>query len=451
MKKGYDMSRILIKNAIVATMDETRPLIFDHDVWIEGKTIARIARAGSHPPQPQNWQEIDAGGRVLMPGFINAHMHFYSTFARGFARVMPSANFLEVLRHLWWRLDMALTPEDNYYSALLACIAAIKSGTTTMIDHHASPGAITGSLAALKRAVTDAGLRAALCYEVTDRNGPKGAQEGIAENMSFIHALAADPDERFAALFGLHASFTLAPETLEAAARAVAGKKVGFHLHVAEDAADQRDSLEKYGKRVVRRLYEHGILGSSTICAHCVHIDQDERELLQKTDTMVVHNPQSNMNNAVGAMDLTALVNQGVLVGLGTDAMTTNMREELRSGLWLFKHNRKDPSAGFTEVPRLLFAGNAQIAKRLWPTLGLGRIVEGARSDLALMDYIPATPMNADNVMGHVIFGISQASVHTTIASGRVLMLDGRLTTLNEADIALAARALAERLWQRIP
>ena len=445
------MSSILIKNAIIMTLDDRGRLLTDHNVLIEGEKVSRIYQNTENFPIPPDAHVIDAGGKVLMPGFINSHMHFYSTFARGFNRVPPSANFVEVLHNLWWRLDMALTPEDNYYSTLVACIAAIKSGTTTLIDHHASPGAIRGSLSSLRKAVTDAGLRAALCYELTDRNGEKGVRDGIDENMAFINSLRDHPDDRFAALFGLHASFTLSSPTLEAVRLETRGKNVGFHIHVAEDAADQRDSLEKYGKRVISRLNDHGILGPSTICAHCVHIDDEERELLRRTGTMVVHNPQSNMNNAVGAMDLAGLLAKGVLVGLGTDAMTTNMREEMRSGLWLFKHNLRDPSAGFFELPELLLHNNARIAARLWPSLGLGTIAEGAKADVVLMDYVPATPLREDNVTGHVVFGLSGAAVNTTIASGRVLMQEGILTTINETDVAVAARALAAKMWDRIP
>ena len=444
------MASILIKNARIITLDERQPLLADHDVLVENASISHIARAGSLLT-PFDAQVIDAGGRVLMPGFINAHMHFYSTFARGFTRVPPAANFVEVLRNLWWRLDSALTIEEVYFSALVACVAAIKSGTTTLIDHHASPGAVLGSLPALRRAVSDAGLRAALCYELSDRNGEECVRQGLAENISWINELAAKPDEHFAALFGLHASFTLSTDTLNRVARECQGKKNGFHIHVAEDIADQQDALEKYGKRVIRRLHEHGILGPSSICAHCVHIDDEERGLLRDTDTMVVHNPQSNMNNAVGTMDLASLLKQGILVGLGTDAMTTNMREELRSALWLFKHHQKNPSGGFAEVPPLLMQHNARIAARLWPTLNLGKIAQGARADLILLDYIPATPLSEENITGHMVFGISQATVNSTIVAGRLLMRDGVLTTLDEAEISRTASMLAAKLWKRIP
>jgi cytosine/adenosine deaminase-related metal-dependent hydrolase len=156
------------------------------------------------------------------------------------------------------------------------------------------------------------------------------------------------------------------------------------------------------------------------------------------------------MNNAVGIADIVALMARNVLVGLGTDAMTTNMLEELRVALWGQHLAARNPSTGFSEATGALFSNNPKIARRLFH-LPLGELREGSTGDVVLMDYDPATPLTGDNCIGHLVFGISQAAVDTTIVGGRVLMENKRLDLdLDEERINARARELAERLWNRL-
>jgi cytosine/adenosine deaminase-related metal-dependent hydrolase len=253
-----------------------------------------------------------------------------------------------------------------------------------------------------------------------------------------------------AALFGLHAAFTLKNATLEKAAVLGHELGVGFHIHVAEAQSDQDFSQSHHRKRVVQRLNEFGILGPQSIAAHCVHVNSREIDLLAETETAVVHNPQSNLNNAVGIADVLALMQRGVLVGLGTDAMTTNMLEELRVALWAQHIRAQNPSVGFSEVVSALFANNPQIAARAFG-LPLGELRAGCVGDAVIVDYDPPTPLSADNAFGHIVFGISQAAVDTTIVGGRVLMENRRLALdLDEPRINARARELAAKLWKRL-
>jgi putative selenium metabolism protein SsnA len=385
----------------------------------------------------------------VMPGFINAHMHFYSTMVRGLGKAKPSRNFQEVLENLWWRLDRRLMLEDCYYSALLPLLDAIRQGTTTLIDHHASPSAITGSLRRIAYAVRETGLRASLCYEVSDRDGVERAEEGIQENIDFIRWSQAEGDDRFRALFGLHAAFTLSDATLDRAARTAADLGVGCHIHTAEAQSDQEFNQERYGLRVVERLHRHGVLGPNSIAAHCVHVNDRELELLAETGTAVVHNPQSNLNNAVGIADILSMNHKGVLVGLGTDAMTVNMREEVRVALWAQHLRHDNPSVGFVEALSTLLFHNARIAARYWDC-GLGELKEGHAADVVLIDYIPPTPLDESTFLGHFAFGISQAPVDTTIAGGRVLMAGKQLLLdIDEEAVCRRSRELAADLWER--
>ena len=438
---------ILIKDGTVVTLGERNTILKQHSLLLRDDKIERIAPTSEFADVEAD-TEIDASGQLVLPGFINTHTHFYSALSRGLGKVPPSKNFVEVLQNLWWRLDRQLTPEDCYYSALVSCIDAIKHGTTTLIDHHASEGHVRGTLWEIEKAVLETGVRASLCFELTDREGSQIAEDGIAENVAFIEEKQRENSSRIKALFGLHAAFTIEDDTLAQAVQKGAELGAGFHIHTAEDQADQDHSMKKHGMRVVQRLHKFGVLGPRTICAHCIHVDENERNLLAETDTIGVHLPQSNMNNAVGVADLVGLVSEGILYGLGTDSMTNNMLEELRVALWAQHLSKNNPSVGFTEVVDSLLVNNQKIISRYWND-GIGELKEGYKADIVLMDYASPTPFNEDTFYGHIVFGIAHSSARTTIANGRILMRDHQLVDIDEERIAARAAELAQALWDR--
>ena len=440
-------TRLLIHNGTILTFGTPCRVLEGQALLIEDGRIARIAPKDSLTGPFD--KVIDAGGQVVMPGLVNAHMHFYSTLVRGLGKMAPSTTFQEVLDNLWWRLDRQLTLDDVEMSAQIVLLDAIRKGTTTLVDHHASPFAITGSLDRIAKAVKATGVRASLCYEVSDRDGEAIATEGLEENVAFARRCAKENDPFLRALFGLHAAFTLSDASLDRAATLGRDLGIGFHVHVAEAASDVAVNLQKYGLTPAARLHAHGLLGEQSIAAHAVHVTDADIDLLAASDTFVAHNPQSNQNNAVGIADLLRLTGRGVRVGLGTDAMTVNMLEEIRVALWA-QHLRQDnPSCGFMAVADTLFVRNPELVSRMWG-FPIGTLQEGAAADLILVDYHPPTPLNGDTVLGHLIFGLSQATVDTTICAGRVLMEGKRLSLdVDEAALAAKSRDLATRLWDR--
>ena len=439
--------RTLIQNGTIITFGKSCQVLEDHALLLEGDRITRIApKAAIQGPFDR---VLDAKGKVVMPGLINAHMHFYSTLVRGLGKAAPSCNFQEVLENLWWRLDKKLSLDDTYYSAKVMLVEAIKKGTTTLIDHHASPGAVRGSLDLIAKAVKETGLRASLCYELSDRDGDQVTEAGLEENTAFARRCKQENDPQLRAHFGLHAAFTISDKTMARASELGHSLGVGFHVHVAEAASDVAHNVKRYGKRVVERLDAHGILGEKTMAAHCVHIEQSEVETLARTRTMVATNTQSNLNNAVGVVDLVRLQSAGVLAGLGTDAMTVSMLEETRVALWAQHLRANNPSCAFMEVAGALTANNPEIASRVWG-FPIGELKEGAAADVILMDYLPPTPLDSGTVLGHLIFGISQAVVDTTICGGRILMEGRKLAIdLDEVEMAKRSRELAVKLWDR--
>ncbi len=328
-------------------------------------------------------------------------------------------------------------------------INAIRHGTTTLIDHHASPTAVRGSLMTIANAVKETGLRASLCYEVSDRDGEKTAQDGLDENAEFIKYSQQLKSPFINGMFGLHASFTINDKTLDKASKLAHDLNAGFHVHCAEAASDEDYNEKHFGMRVAERFEKFGILGPKSIAVHCVHINEKEMDLIARTNTMVAHNPQSNMNNAVGIAPVLKMMEKGILVGLGTDAMTVNMTEELRMALWLQHLGQKDPSCGFMEVTGMLFNNNAKIAKNVFG-IPVGAIQEGFVGDVILVDYHPPTPLDETTALGHLVYGISQSFVDTTIVNGKVLMENKKLLLdIDEAAIAAKAVELTKSLWNR--
>ena len=420
-------------------------LIHDDRIADLGPTADMVAR---YP----DVERRDARGRLLMPGNICAHTHFYGAFARGMAIPGPAPkDFPEILEKLWWPLDKALEDEDVHASALVMLVEAIKHGTTTLIDHHASPNAIEGSLNTIAEAVEQSGLRAVLCYEVTDRNGEAGAKAGIRENVRFIQRAQSEKIAagRVSATFGLHASLTLSESTLEACRQAVP-QGVGFHIHVAEHEVDEYDSLAKSGVRVVDRLQRHGMLGPHSIIVHGVHVDAREVNLLAETGTWVTHQPRSNMNNGVGVAQVESMLRAGVNVCMGTDGFSSTMWEEWKTAYLLHKAWNRDPRRmSGSDVIRIGVYNNARLAGIFFPDAPLGVLAPGAYADLIFVDYHPHTPLTAENLPWQILFGFHESMVTTTIVAGKVLMRDRQLLSLDEAAIAAQARKLAPGVWER--
>jgi len=452
---------MLITNGRIVTFGQANEIIEKGAVRIEGALITDMGDAARLKAAYPEDKVVDAGGQLVMPGNLCGHTHFYGAFARGMAIPGdPPRDFPEILGKLWWRLDRALLEEDVKYSALVCLVDAIKHGTTTLIDHHASPSAIDGSLDLIAEAVIGAGLRASLCYEVTDRNGRDEARAGIAENVRFSESQIANRKSQIAASFGLHASLTLSDETLADCVAAASLSSppqaggteggLGFHIHAAEGIADQEDSLRRSGKRVIERLHDAGILGPKSILAHCIHVDAWEMEILRDTGTWVTHQPRSNMNNAVGVAPVETMLRGGVKVGMGNDGFSNNMWAEWKAAYLVHKLWHGDPRrANGYDIMQMAVTNNAALARVFWPDAPVGELSPGAYADLILVDYHPFTQLTAGNLPWHILFGFEASAVTSTMVAGKWLMRDRELLTLDEAAIAAKARELSTQTWKR--
>ena len=438
---------MLVTNAALITWEPTNRILDHHAILIENDRIKDIGTQKKLLDKYPNEELLDARGQYVMPGNICAHTHFYGAFARGMAIPGPAPkDFPEILQKLWWPLDRSLDAQSIRYSVLPCLVDAIKHGTTTLFDHHASPNAIDGSLDIIAEVVEGAGLRAVLCYEVTDRDGKSKMKAGIQENVRFI---TETKGPLLAGTFGLHASLTLSDSSLDLCRQSVPDD-IGFHIHTAEHEADEYDSLNKTGVRVIDRLQKHGILGPKTITAHGVHFDAREMQILAETGTWLSHQPRSNMNNGVGVAQIGSMLRTGIKVCLGNDGFSNAMWEEWKTAYLVHKVHHRDPRRmGGYEVAQIAIYNNAALASIFFPDAPIGQLILGAYADLIFVDYHPNTPLTSGNLPWHIIFGFQQSMVTTTIVGGKVLMKDGELLTLDEKEIGAKAREIAPKVWER--
>jgi putative selenium metabolism protein SsnA len=408
------------------------------EVLVDEGRVAEVTGPGTASP---DGERMDATGCLVVPGNVCAHHHLYSALARGMPyRLPPPEDFVQVLRRVWWRLDRALDLAGVRASALAGGADALLAGTTTIVDHHAAPNAVEGSLEAVAGALGELGARSVLCYEVSDRDGPGAAAAGVEENRRFLKDRSI-PLAR--GMVGAHASFTLSEETLAACVDAARDARVGIHVHVAEDTADEADAVSRFGRRVVDRLAEAGALDERSLLAHCLHLDPAELALVTEAGATAVHNARSNMNNRVGHMAIEAF---GKLA-MGTDGIDGDMFAESASASWRAREAVASTAPAWA-LDRL--AESARVAGAAFDEPDLGRLVPGAPADLVVLEYDPPTPVDADNLAGHWVYGLSGRHVRDVLVAGEPVVLGRRLTRVDERELRARSREQAERLWRRM-
>jgi len=384
---------------------------------------------------------IDVEGRLILPGLVNLHHHFYSALAVGLRPTGPITDFRSNLAHFWWPLDSALGSHEVEVSTRLTLVECLKHGVTTVFDHHASPFCAQGILDKIAVCVEEAGLNAVLALEVSDRNGEALRDASLEENLRFLGQRGEHRHVR--GVMGLHANFTLSEISLERVAAALPEGE-GVHIHCGEAAEDATFCRDAGYAGPVERLDRSGLLNHRTILAHGVHLTPGELDTIQHSEAFLVHNPESNCKNAVGELSAKA---SGY--GLGTDGMTSSMLGTLRFAFLRRRGLSPDPEYSPDAVLRALFTVNARAAS-LYLDDVVGILSPGARADVAVFDYIPLTPIDEGNLAGHLIFGAHAARAHYVLGSGAVLLWKGKPITLREDEIRGEAAALAPQLFARI-
>ncbi|MGY0157871.1 putative aminohydrolase SsnA [Edwardsiella tarda] len=437
---------LILKN-VTAVQFEPAQVREGVDIAIDGAEIHAIGD-NLHAQFPDA-QVKEMHGRLVMPGIVCAHNHFYSGLSRGImANIAPCPDFISTLKNLWWRLDRALDEESLYYSGLICSLEAIKSGCTAVIDHHASPNYIAGSLATLRKGFLKAGLRGMTCFETTDRNGgTRELQQGVEENIRFaqlIDEAKAKGSEPYLveAHIGAHAPFTVSNAGLEMLAEALRATGRGLHIHAAEDRYDVSHSHDKYGQDLVVRLAEYGLINDKTLLAHGLYLSDEDIRILNEQDAFLVHNARSNMNNHVGYNQRLAQFRN---LALGTDGIGADMFEELKFAF--FKHRDAGGPLWPDSFTRFLYNGNQLLNRNFGARFG--RLEAGYKADLTICDYPSPTPLAAQNIGGHLAFGLGSSSVHSVMVEG-VMVYEDRAFPFDIEPIYAEARKVAARMWQRM-
>ncbi len=390
----------------------------------------RFIREDEKNQLPNDIQEVQCEGKYAIKSFVNAHHHAYSALATGMPQPKEAPqNFLEILQKIWWKLDKALTKEMIEISAATTAISSTKNGVSYVIDHHASPFAISGSLNSMALQFETTGLNHLLCYEISDRDGVVIRDQGLAETETYL--------QNRQGLVGLHAAFTLSDDSLLQAQRLSYKHQSGVHIHVAEGAYDQKYNLEKYGKRVIDRLTDFGLLDfDKSILAHCIHIDENERKCIADSKAWVVQNPESNLNNQVGFFNSDLLDTKTML---GTDGMHSNL---MRSAQWAYFAGLGKDSIDIPKAYNRLRNAHNYLAANNFRGDG--------ENNLCIFDSNAPTPLTQSNFLGHFFFAFENRQIESLIVNGKFAMKDKLMLNIDEDLVMKEARKLAQILWKKI-
>lgn len=442
-----NLTDILVKNGLIVTMDEDRRIIEKGSIEIEDK---RIKRVGKSSGREEAEEVIDAGGKIVMPGLICSHTHTYGLLLRAAPLdINPPSDLVQILQRVWWPVDEAMTQSDARASAMAACLEFMKAGTTLFVDTYSGPNSIGRSLDMISSAIGKSGLRAFIGFEATERHTRAEGARGMQENIRFLKKIRKKNKSRVQGLVSLHASFTISNELLRHARRVSRRFDAPITIHASEGQVDLQHNLQMYGKRTVERLYDVGVLSPNTVLTHCVHVNDDEISLIERTGARVAHNPMSNMLNGVGVAPVPKMLESGTPVGLGNDGYIFDGFENLRSAYLIHKANAQDPRV-ITPTQALEMA-TINGAKLYGLEKQLGSIEVGKLGDIIIInpDSLP-TPLRRENVIEHLINSIQGRDVETVIVDGRLLMREERVITLDEEEVVEMSRKSAEKIWRKL-
>jgi len=437
--------KLLVNGGTTVTMDARRRVIHDSAVAIEDGRITAVGPSDSVSAGFAADEVIDAKGCLVMPGLICSHTHLYGVALRGSALgIRPPSDFLQILQRVWWPVDEHLTDADAYATALAAGAESLMNGTTCFADTYSAPNAIGGSLDHIAKAVNEVGIRGLISFEATERRSSREGRRGLDENLRFI---ASRGKGRAMGMLSLHASFTVSDELISRAVAACDKQRVPLTIHVSEGPNDSYHNMERYGRRTVERLQDRGLLSRRAVLAHCVHLSEDEIEVVRKSSASVAHNPMSNMLNAVGVAPLLQMIDKGVNVGLGNDGYVFDMFENMRAAYLLQRVARRDPNQPSPQQVVEMCTVNAAKAYGL---SSLGSISEGKKADVLVMKpTFMATPYTG-SVYGYIVNGLRGADVRDVVVDGEVVVREKKPTKIDlEQSQKLVLRTM-NSLWKRL-
>ncbi len=424
----------LIKGALIIPIDEDSPDYFKGDLLVEGDEIAAIS---CYPEQltGDNLRVIDADNLIMMPGLVNTHGHAAMSLLRGYADDLP---LIEWLEKKIWPVEARLQADDVYWGTMLSILEMIKGGTTTFTDMYFFMDQVAEAAAECK-------IRSVLARGMVAVSG-NGA-EILQDSEALIERWHGRENGRININLGPHAPYTCPPDFLTQVIEAAHRTERPMQIHLAETEKEVKDCLNEHGCTPVRLLDELGFFRLPVTAAHCVHLTDNDIELMAQRGVRVAHNPGSNLKLGSGVAPLAKLLRAGIKVGLGTDGAASNnnldLLEEMRLASLLAKGITLDP----TSVParKALEMATVDGAETLFLDR-VGRLKSGYKADLIGLRKDAPHMLPLHDPLAQLVYAASSADVEFVMIDGNILMEKGELTTLDEEKIKAEASRCARRL-----
>ena len=432
------MSRLVIRDGMVLTLDDAGTYHERGTVVIEGDRITAVS--GTAVPAEPGDTVIDATDKIVLPGLVD--LHYHTALGKGYNDHLPLWEYLD---ECWYPIIRALDPEAAYWAAMASYAESIKAGVTTVNDMYRQ-------LPALAKAAEEIGIRAVLSNDTALDEHDLDTLQDNADAFAKLHGTA---DGRVEVRIGIEWLPLASPEFLRDA-RALADELgIGIHVHLNESMTEVEDSLDRFGLRPTVLAYETGLLGPDVVAAHCVWLDDDEIRLMAETGTRISHNPSSNAKLGNGIARVPEMLDAGITVGLGHDAVECNnsadMFEVMKFASLMHRAQRAD--ASLMPAERVLrMATNAGATALGHET---GSIEAGRKADVILVDtdnpmFTPMLRETATHLHSHLVFAANGSVVNTSIIDGRVVLRDRELAFADEREIVREANAAFRRIKENL-
>ncbi len=429
-------SKILIKDAVIITMNKNNEVFDCGDILIENDLIKSVGQ--SIQDEINNAKIIPGKGKVVIPGLINAHNHAAMSLFRSYADDYP---LMEWLEKKIFPAEARLEPEDIYWGALLAMLEMIRGGTTTFVDMYFY-------MEQTARASIESGMRAMLSQVFIGENAVPGFNS-LEDVKSFTEQWNNAANGRITTILGPHAPYTCSPKFLQKVLKVTEDTRPLIHIHLSESRHEVEQSLEQYNKTPIAVMHEIGMFERDVLAAHCVHITEEDIDILSNNQVGIAHNPGSNMKLGNGVAPLTKLLEKDALIGLGTDGPASNnnldMFEEIRLAALLQKGFNENPTT-ITAVKALSLATSS--GARALKKNDIGVIDKGKKADLVLLDFNQPHLQPKSDPIANIVYSAAASDVETVIVDGNVIYNKGEFLTLDREKIIYEANLRAKRLRQ---
>jgi len=443
----------VIKNALIVTMNPKQPIIPNGHIWIENGRIVKVGAANEVGLPEGQYDSVDAGQMIALPGFISTHNHLYSAVVRSLPYGGPEeetgSTFISWMERFWFaNLEDQVTEEQLYAGSLVNSLDNIRSGITTTTDTVEGPNALPGVLDAVDEAMQETGIRGFIGFETTGRLGEEIAQKGMQENIKFFEKSHQRKNNRVEGVFNVHTTFTCSTELLKETVNEARSRGARLiQMHCCDDYWHSFDTTRRFGKRAVKYLEDIGFLGPDVLLAHCSYIDElEDPAIFAKYNVKVAHNPESNAIFGFWP-NMAGLVKAGVTVGLGLDGMTHSMFEIMRSSQMI--HRIRYYNMTMWPDQQLLEMATIQGAKCLGMEKEIGSLESGKKADITLLDNRSTVPVFEKNIYNHIVGSCDRADVSSVFIDGRLVYDKRQFTMIDEQAAREKCKAAALDLWKK--